>query len=148
LEPVPFPHEPGVYRAGPLTLVVGEDLAQEQRSALANGSGTDAIAVLTGDHRVGLMVDPRSASRFSLQFAVPTSARQAANGEGAVTFPACGQRVHRFMGGISFRGRGCVVLWVRPAGRIPIPMVIPVGDTLKGCPARRTRWDAAVSVSG
>ena len=102
-------------------------------------AGTDAIAVLTGDRRVGLMVDPGSAGRFSLQFTDPTSAWQAANGEGAVRFPACGQAVHRFMGGITFRGQGCVLLWIRPAGHMPIPMLIPIGDTLRGCPAERSR---------
>jgi hypothetical protein len=136
---VPLPQETGVYRAGPLTLVVGEDLAQQSSGELAGGSGTDAIAVLTGDQPASLMVDPRSAGRFSLQFTDPTSAWQAANGEGAVRFPACGQRIHRFMGGITFRGQGCVLLWVRPAGHIPIPMLIPVGNTLRGCPAQRSR---------
>jgi hypothetical protein len=48
--------------------------------------------------------------------------------------------VHRFIGGISFRGRGCVLLWVRPTGQVPIPMLVPIGDTLRGCPpARSTR---------
>jgi hypothetical protein len=128
-----------VYRAGPLSLVVGEDLAQQPTSALANGSGTDAIAVLTGDRPASLMIDPGSASRFSLQFVTPTSALQAANGEGSVRFPACGQHIHRFIGGISFRGQGCVLLWVRPTGHVPIPMLIPIGDTLRGCPTAQSR---------
>jgi hypothetical protein len=136
---VPFAQETGVYRAGPLTLVAGEDLAQQSSGALASESGIDAIAVLTGDRPASLMVNPRSAGRFSLQFTDPTSAWQAANGEGAVRFPACGQRIHRFMGGISFRGQGCVLLWVRPARHMPIPMLIPIGDTLRGCPAQRSR---------
>jgi hypothetical protein len=136
----PFPQETGIYRAGPVTLVVGEDLAQQSKSVLAGGSGTDAIAILTGDRPASLTVDPRSAGRFSLQFATPTSASQAAIGEGAVRFPACGQGVHRFIGGISFRGQGCVLLWVRPTGQVPIPMLVPIGDTLRGCPtARSTR---------
>jgi hypothetical protein len=135
---VPLAQETGVYRAGPLTLVVGEDLGQQSSNVLASGSGSEAIAVLTGDRPASLMVDPRSAGRFSLQFTDPTSAWQAANGEGAVRFPACGQRIHRFMGGITFRGQGCVLLWVRPAGHMPIPMLIPIGDTLRGCPTLRS----------
>lgn len=131
-----------MYRAGPVTLVVGEDLAQEPRSALSSGSGSEAIAVVTGDRAGSLMVAPGSAGRFSLQFADPTSARQAANGEGAVRFPACGQHVHRFGGGVSFRGEGCVLLWFRPAGQAPIPMLIPIGDTLRGCPTARSRLRA------
>jgi len=135
-----------VYRAGPLTLVVGEDLAQQPRSALVTGSGTDAIALMTGDHPSSFTVDPRSADRFSLQFANPTSAAEAANGESAAHFPACGQRVHRFMGGITFHGQGCVLLWVRPTGQVPSPMLIPIGDTLRGCPtepAKRTLGSGA-----
>lgn len=134
----PLPQESGVYRAGPLALVTGEDLAQESRSALADVSGTDAIVAVTGDRPVSLMVDPRSTRRFSLQFVNPTFAAQAANGEAAVRFPACGHRVDRFIGGISFRGRGCVVLWVRPTGAAPIPMLIPIGNTLRGCPTERS----------
>jgi hypothetical protein len=135
----PSPQETGVYRAGPVTLVVGEDLAQQPNGALAGGSGTDAIVVLTGDRRAMLRVDPGSAGRFSLQFVTPTSPSQAVNGEAAVRFPACGQRVHRFIGGISFRGRGCVMLWVRVDGQRPIPMPIPIGDTLRGCPTEPSR---------
>lgn len=135
----PLAHETGVYRAGPLTLVTGEDLAQQPKSALAGESGTDVLVLVTGDRPVSLMVDPGSTRRFSLQFVNPTSAAQAANGEEAARFPACGHRVERFGGGISFHGLGCVVLWVRPNGAAPIPMLIPIGDTLRGCPTERSR---------
>ncbi|MHB8692271.1 MAG: hypothetical protein ACYDHH_13595 [Solirubrobacteraceae bacterium] len=128
-----------MYRAGPVTLVAGEDLAQQSSRVLDNGSGTEAIVILTGDRPASLMVDPRSARRFSLQFAEPTSAGQAANGERAVRFRACGQRIHRFGGGITFRGQGCVLLWVRPTDRPPIPMLIAIGNTLVGCPTAHSR---------
>jgi hypothetical protein len=136
----PLPQETGVYRAGPLVLAIGEDLAQLPASDLAVPTGSDAIAVVSGQKPVRLTVDPSSVRRFSLQFTAPVSGSP--TGAYAVRFPACGARrggaanVHRFMGGVTAHGTGCVRLTVRPAGGPASTMLIPVGDTLRGCPTR------------
>ncbi len=127
--------EPGVYRAGPLLLETGQDLAQLSAGALAQGSGIDyAIAVLTGGRPAVLSVDQGSRARLSLQFASRPTAAQAANGESAVRFAACGGPVKRFVGGLNFNGSGCARLHVFEAGGPPIPMLIPIGNSLRGCP--------------
>jgi hypothetical protein len=137
LSAAPFPGETGVYRAGGLTIVVGEDLAQVTRSRLAGTSGSEAIAVAIGNRPVVLSVDAASRARFSLQFtpvrfgsAVP----QIADGRPVVRFAACGQAVHRFGGGVLFAGPGCARLHAREAGRPVLTMLIPIGNTLRGCP--------------
>jgi hypothetical protein len=137
LSPVPLPQETGVYRGGPLVLVAGEDLAQLPASQLAQPAGTEAIAVLTGKRSAVLWVDPASRSRFSLQFAPSAAGFQSSlvsSGRRAVRFPACGQRVQRFMGGILFTGEGCARLHVMSPGGPSIPLLIPIGNTLRGCP--------------
>jgi hypothetical protein len=138
----PLPQETGVYRAGPLVLAIGEDLAQLPASDLAEPIGSDAIAVVSGQQPVRLTVDRSSVPRFSLQFTAPMSGSP--TGAYAVRFPVCGPRrggaasVHRFMGGFTVYGTGCVRLLVTPAGGPPSTMLIPVGDTLRGCPTRRS----------
>lgn len=65
----PLPQEVGVYRAGPLTLVNGDDLAQHPEEwAGRRTSGSKAIVVLTGSRPAVLSVDRGSRGRFSLQF--------------------------------------------------------------------------------
>lgn len=139
----PLPQEIGVYRAGPLVLAIGEDLAQLPASDLAGPTGSDAIAVVSGQKPVRLTVDPSSVPRFSLQFTAPVSGSPI--GAYAVRFPACGARrrgaasVHRFMGGFTVHGTGCVRLTGdagRRAGGPASAMLIPVGNTLRGCPTR------------
>jgi hypothetical protein len=136
----PLPQETGVYRAGPLVLAIGEDLAQLPASDLAVPTGSDAIAVVSGQKPVRLTVDPSSVPRFSLQFIAPVSGSP--TGAYAVRFPACGARrgsaatVHRFIGGFTVHGTGCVRLTVTPAGGPASTMLIPVGDTLRGCPTQ------------
>ena len=116
----PLPQETGVYRAGPLVLAIGEDLAQLPASDLAVPTGSDAIAVVSGQKPVRLTVNPSSVPRFSLQFTAPVSGSP--TGTYSVRFPACGARrggaasVHRFMGGFTVQGTGCVRLTVTPAG--------------------------------
>jgi hypothetical protein len=44
----PLPQEVGVYRAGPLLLVTGQDLAQLADSQFSGWSASEAIAVVTG----------------------------------------------------------------------------------------------------
>ena len=136
----PLPQETGVYRAGPLVLAIGEDLAQLPASDLAVPTGSDAIAAVSGQKPVRLTVNPSSVPRFSLQFTAPVSGSP--TGTYSVRFPACGARrggaasVHRFMGGFTVQGTGCVRLTVTPAGGPASPMLIPIGDTLRGCPTR------------
>ena len=121
LAAAPLPQEQGVYRAGPVTLAIGEDLAQQPRRP----SGSDAIVVVEGGGAATLRVESASRGRFALEFA---------NGKQTETvhFPACGGRLHRFGGGVSFAGAGCVRLRVTPGGE----MLIPVGDSLRGCSSR------------
>ena len=136
----PCRRKTGVYRAGPLVLAIGEDLAPLPASDLAVPTGSDAIAVVSGQKPVRLTVDPSSVPRFSLQFTAPVSGSP--TGAYSVRFPACGARrggaasVHRFMGGFTVQGTGCVRLTVTPAGGPASTMLIPVGDTLCGCPTR------------
>ena len=48
----PLPQEVGVYRAEPLLLVTGQDLAQLPDSQLSRWSTSEAIAVVTGNRPV------------------------------------------------------------------------------------------------
>jgi hypothetical protein len=121
LAAAPLAQEQGVYRAGPLTLSVGEDLAQ----ASSRRSGSDAIMVVREDRRVSLTLDAGSRPRFSLQFTNGT-------GSTALRFPACGGRLHRFGGGVTFAGSGCARLRVSPGGEL----LIPTAHSLRGCPLR------------
>lgn len=135
----PLPQETGVYRAGPLLLVTGEDLAQIPHGELRRPSGSETIAVLTGDQPVMLSVDPGSRTRFALQFTPPTAdpaATGIAAGLDAVRFPACGRTPHRFAGGVVFKGAGCARLHVTRTGGASLPLLIPIGNTPAGCPAR------------
>lgn len=134
----PLPQEIGVYRAGPLILAVGDDLAQHSEEWRGRRtSGSTAIVVLTGGRPAVLSVDRSSRSQFSLQFTPYGRGHPSpvvSDGTATVRFPACAQRVHRFGGAILFRGTGCAHLHVTPLGRAPVPMLIPVGNTLRGCP--------------
>jgi hypothetical protein len=55
----------------------------------------------------------------------------------AIRFPACGDRLHRFGGGIDFVGEGCARLHVSVSGEAAEPLLIPVGNALRGCPTKR-----------
>lgn len=135
----PPPQETGVYRAGPLLLVTGEDLAEIPRRQLRRPSGSEAIAVLTGDQPVVLGVDPDARTRFALQFAAPRPDRAAtgiAAGRNTVHFPACGHTPYRFAGGVVFTGVGCALLHVTKTDGASLPLLIPIGNTLKGCLGR------------
>jgi hypothetical protein len=135
----PRPQETAVYRAGSLLLVTGGDLAQIPHRQLRRPSGSEAIAVLTGDQPVVLSVDPGSRTRFALQFTPPTAdptATGIAAGLDAVRFPACGRTHHRFAGGVVFQGAGCASLHVTNTGGASMPLLIPIGNTPQGCPAR------------
>jgi len=137
LAAAPLPGELGVYRAGPLILAAGDDLAQHPAEwAGRRTSGSEAIAVLTGSQPVLLSVDRASRGRFSLQFTPygrghPSPALS--DGRAAVRFPACTGQLHRFGGAVLFKGRGCARLHVKQPGRPAIPMLIPIGNTLRDC---------------
>ena len=137
----PLSGESGVYRAGPLTLSIGEDLAQIPRRQLAQPMGSEAIALITGDRPVLVRVHSAAHARMSLEFTPLFPGHPNAvmsDGLPAVRFPACGRSAHRFGGGVLFTGRGCVRLDVTTAKGPPSTMLIPIGDSLKGCPAKDT----------
>lgn len=129
----PLEQETGVYRAGPLLLVTGEDLAQAPDQQVRRGIGTEAIAVVTGRRPVLLSADLAAPVGVTLRF----GGRPIRPG-GGVRFPACGGRLHRFGGGIAFSGAGCARLHVSVAGGASQPLLIPVGNSLRGCPTKRS----------
>jgi hypothetical protein len=135
----PMPGESGVYRAGPVTLVTGNDVAQHPEEWVGRRtSGSDAIVALTGRRLALLSVDRASRGRFSLQFTPYGRGHPSpvlADGRFAVRFPACPGRRHRFGGGVLFKGTGCALLHVGQLGRSAIPLLIPIGNTLRDCPA-------------
>jgi hypothetical protein len=137
LASAPFPQEVGVYRAGPLTLAVGVDLAQHPEEwAGRRTSGSEAILVLTGGRSTVLSVDRGSRRWFSLQFTPYGRGHRSpvlSDGRASVRFPACSGRLHRFGGAVLFRGIGCARLRVEQRGLSAIPMLIPIGNTLRGC---------------
>lgn len=141
LAPAPLPQEVGVYRAGPLILAAGDDLAQNPQEGPGHRtSGSDAIVVLSGDRPVVLSTDPGSRGRFSLQFTPIGRGHPSpvlSDGRPAVRFPACAGRLHRFGGGILFKGTGCARLRLERQGSPAVPMLIPIGNTLRGCSASR-----------
>lgn len=138
LAPAPLPGELGVYRAGPLILAVGDDLAQHPEEwAGRRTSGSEVIAVLSGSRPVVLKVDHASRDRFSLRF-TPTGRGHPSpvlsDGRAAVRFPGCSGRLHRFgLGSVFFKDRGCAQLHVEQQGRPGLAMLIPIGNTLRGC---------------
>jgi hypothetical protein len=109
--------------------VTGEDLSQLPAGQVKQGSGIDAIAVVHSSRPVTLSVDRTAPVNMSLQFANP-----AADSGDAIRFPPCGGRLHRFGGGITFAGEGCARLLVSEPGAAPKPMLIPIGNSLWGCP--------------
>jgi len=143
LAAAPLPGELGVYRAGPLILAAGDDLAQHPEEwAGRRTSGSEAIAVLTGSQPAVLSVDPASRRTFSLQFTPHGRGHPSpvlSDGHAAVRFPACSRHLHRFDGGVLFKGRGCARLHVEQPSRPAIPLLIPIGNTLRGCPVMGTR---------
>ncbi|MGH2875276.1 MAG: hypothetical protein ACRDNJ_10180 [Solirubrobacteraceae bacterium] len=137
LAPAPLPQEAGIYHAGPLTLAVGSDLAQHPEEWLGRyTSGSETIAVLTGSRPVVVSVDSASRSRFSLAFPGPGLKHPSpiiSDGLTAMRLPACGGQIHRFAGGIMYTGTSCARLHVSQPGHAPVPLLIPVGNTLRGC---------------
>jgi hypothetical protein len=100
--------------------------------ALHPASSGEAIAVLAGNRPTTLRVDPLSPVRAALYYTSPRDPSLPPtldNGQAAVLFPACGQQVHRFGGGIVFAGRGCARLDVEPAGEPTQVMLIAVGQS-------------------
>lgn len=129
--PAPPPHETGLYRAGPLTLVLGVDLAQTQGGS---HGGSEAIAVVTGGRPVTATVEGGGPATVSFQFGAPLSPSAAVAGDAQVRFPACGGAPRRFFGGLLFSGSGCARVRVTASGLAMSEMLIPIGDSLRGCP--------------
>jgi hypothetical protein len=134
--------EPGVYRAGPLTLVLGVDLAQTHGGG---GGASEAIAVVTGRRPVTATVKGGGPATVSFQFGAPLSASAAVAGDAQVRFPACGGAPRRFFGGLLFAGKGCARVRVTVAGLQMSEMLIPIGGSLRGCPARERVQKLAAS---
>jgi hypothetical protein len=130
----PPPHEPGVYRAGPLTLALGVDLAQTHGGS---GGGSEAIAVLTGGRPVTATVEGGGPATVSFQFGAPLSAGAAVTGDAQVRFPACRGTPRHFFGGLLFAGTGCARVRVTAPGLAPSEMLIPIADKTRGCPGGR-----------
>jgi hypothetical protein len=132
----PLSGESGVYRAGPVTLSIGEDLAQIPPPPTAQPSGTDAIALITGDRPVVVRVEPGAHARLAFEFApVPRYPPYPVRWDGPpVRFPACGRHPHRYIGGVTFAGSGCVRLEVQTAHEPRTSMLIPIGGSLRDCP--------------
>lgn len=137
----PLPQETGVYRAGPLLLVAGEDLAQLPDGQLRRGFGSDAIAVVSGGRPVVLSVDRAAPVDVTMRF----GGRSVQPGD-AIRFPVCADRPHRFGGGIDFAGEGCARLHVSVAGETAKLVLIPVGNSLRGCPTRAAPESVAPEV--
>ncbi len=95
--------------------------------------------MLTGEQPALLSVDPQSRARFALQFTAPTpdpAATGIAAGRNTVRFPACGHTPYRFAGGVVFKGAGCALLHVTKTDGASLPLLFPIGNTLRGCPSR------------
>jgi hypothetical protein len=129
---VPLPQETGIYRAGPLLLAASEDLAQLPDRQIRHGFGSDAIAVVSGRRSVVLSVDRAAPVEVTMRF----GGRPVGPGD-AIRFPACRDRPHRFFGGIDFTGEGCARFHVSVAGAAAQALLIPVGNSLWGCPTKR-----------
>lgn len=139
----PLPGESGVYRAGPVTLAVDEDLAQRHFRPGTRPFGSEAIARVTGARPVTLRVLPSPGVRLVLEF-VPRSGpghpgAVFSDGRTVVRFPVCGDPDHRFGGGIVFAGQGCAQVAVQAGGEAPATMLIPIGDSLRACPGHRVK---------
>ncbi len=136
LAPAPYPGESGVYHAGSAYLSVGVDLAQVAGGPVYRAQGSEAIVSVTGGRAVSLRVLPSSGVRFALEFGGHGRGHPGANfadGRRVARFPACGRGIQRFYGGVLFSGRGCARLGVARAGTSLATMLIPIGDSLRGC---------------
>jgi hypothetical protein len=121
----------GVFRAGPLKLVLYRDPAQVSLAqAQAGGEGVAASVTVSGRRPVILRVDAGSQRRLGLQF---TDMSGYGPGLSAVRFPPCpgGQAIG---GMLAVRAAGCVALRVSTPAMRPLPLLMPIGNGLSGCP--------------
>lgn len=133
--PAPTATTLGVYRSGPLTLEVGQDLAQVSIAAVQS-DGVFAYLRVRGNRHVTLSVDPASRGRVGLQF---TAMSGDGPGLSAVRFPTCpgGRGLDdslTFVGGLALHAPGCARLRVSVPGQRPAPLLLPIGNSLAGCP--------------
>jgi hypothetical protein len=123
---------PGVFGAGPLRMVLYRDPAQVSVAEVRQGEGgLAAYVTVTGPRPATLSVDPASQRRLGLAF-TPMSGY--GPGLSAVRFPPC-PRAHVIGGTLSVHAAGCARLLVSSAANRPQPILVPVGNSLAGCPA-------------
>lgn len=142
----PAAGEPGVYRAGPLTLVLGQDLAQVSPDMFGAPEGPGGFAQVSGARPVVLSVDPASRGRLGLWFTALSG--YVRSGLGAVRFPTCPGQPRppgglRFAGMLALHAPGCVRLHVTAAGGRSTLLLIPIGNSLAGCPTSGGRLPGA-----
>jgi hypothetical protein len=121
----------GVFRAGPLTLVLNRDLAQVSLAEVQqSGEGVGGYVTVSGPRPVVLRVDAGSQRRLGLQF---TDMSGYGPGLSAVRFPPCPGR-QTIGGGLALHARGCARLHVSAPATRPLAVLIPIGNSLAGCP--------------
>ncbi len=121
----------GVFRAGPLKLVLYRDPAQVSMAGIRQpDGGIGASVTVSGRHPVTLRVDGGSQRRVGLQF---TDMSGYGPGLSAVRFPPClsGQAIG---GMLAVHALGCVALHVSTPATRPLPLLMPIGNGLSGCP--------------
>jgi hypothetical protein len=124
----------GVFRAGPLTLVLSRDLAQVSVAAVVrDGEGVGGYVTVSGPRPVVLRVDADSQRRLGLQF---TDMSGYGPGLSAVRFPPCPGR-QTIGGELALHARGCAGLHVSAPAMRPLAVLIPIGNSLAGCPRSR-----------
>lgn len=92
--------------------------------------------MVTGGRPVTATVEGGGPATVSFQFGAPLSASAAVTGDAQVRFRSCGGAPRRFFGGLLFAGAGCARVRVAVAGLPTSEMLIPIGESLRGCPAR------------
>ncbi len=131
---------PGVFRAGPLRMVLYRDPAQVSVAEVRQGEGGIAAYItVTGSHPVTLRVDPPSRRRLGLAF---TAMSGYGPGLTAVRFPPC-PRGRAIGGMLSVRASGCARFLVSAATSRPQPLLVPIGSSASGCPAGGARLPSA-----
>jgi hypothetical protein len=114
-----------------MTLVLYRDPAQVSLAELRRSNeGVGASVEVSGPRPVTLRVDPGSQRRLGLQF---TDMSGYGPGLSAVRFGPCPGR--QAIGGmLAVHARGCARLHVSAPGTRPLPLLLPIDNSLAGCP--------------